>query len=241
MSQFVQTAPQTAWITGASSGIGLAIVQALLDKGWRVLGIDKNKAPVTHENYMHVEVDLSDVSAVTTFLQSQTQTSSTQPFAFVHAAGLMHTASLGSLDTAAGAHMWQVHVQAATLLANALLPRMQAAKAGRMVLIGSRVSGGMAGRSQYAASKAALVSLCRSWAAEVIADSITVNVISPAATDTPMLKSGVRSSSAPKLPPIGRLIDPAEVAELVAYLCSPHASAITGQDIAICGGSSLPK
>jgi 3-oxoacyl-[acyl-carrier protein] reductase len=178
---------------------------------------------------------------VTAFLKSHTKTSFAQPFAFVHAAGLMHTASLGSLDAAAGERMWQVHVHAATLLADALLPRMRAAKAGRVVLIGSRVSGGMAGRSQYAASKAALVSLCRSWAAEVIADGITVNVISPAATDTPMLKSGVRSSSAPKLPPIGRLIDPAEVAELVAYLCSPHASAITGQDIAICGGSSLPK
>ncbi len=233
MSQTVQT----AWVTGASSGIGLAIVQTLLHKGWWVYGIDRDQTTTHHADYTHVVVDLSDVSAIAQFLMSHPDT----PYALIHAAGLMHTASLGSLDAAAGTRMWQVHVQAATLLADSLLPKMQQRGSGRMVLIGSRVSGGMAGRSQYAASKAALVSLTKSWAAEVVTNGVTINVVSPAATDTPMLQSGQRTSSTPKLPPIGRLIDPAEVAELVAYLCSPHAAAITGQDIAVCGGSSLPK
>jgi NAD(P)-dependent dehydrogenase (short-subunit alcohol dehydrogenase family) len=68
-----------------------------------------------------------------------------------------------------------------------------------------------------------------------------VNVVSPAATETSMLQDPARAGSAPRMPPIGRLIKPAEIAALVAYLLSPAAAAITGQDIAICGGSSLNR
>ena len=99
----------------------------------------------------------------------------------------------------------------------------------------------MPGRGQYAATKAALVGLARSFAREVAANGVTVNVVSPAATATSMQDDPARAGSAPRMPPIGRLIEPAEVAEVVAFLLSPAAAAITGQDIAICGGASLPS
>ena len=110
---------------------------------------------------------------------------------------------------------------------------------GRVILIGSRVASGAAGRSQYAASKAALLGLARSWAAELAPRGITVNVVAPGATDTPMLNDPARGSVPPRLPPIGRFVQPAEVAALVAFLLGEEAAAITGQQIVICGGASL--
>jgi 3-oxoacyl-[acyl-carrier protein] reductase len=110
---------------------------------------------------------------------------------------------------------------------------------GRIVLIGSRAASGVAGRSQYGATKAALVAMARAWAAELAPRQITVNVVAPAATLTPMLADPSRAAEAPKLPPIGRFIASEEVAAAVSFLLSPQAGAITGQQLVICGGSSL--
>ncbi len=137
--------------------------------------------------------------------------------------------------------MWRIHVSAATQISNALAPTMTQNQFGRIIFIGSRVAQGMAGRGQYAACKAALIALAKSWAAELAPQGVTVNVISPAATETEMLHDPARSSAAPKLPPIGRLIQPSEIAALASYLLSDHADAITGQNLQICGGASLNR
>ena len=107
------------------------------------------------------------------------------------------------------------------------------------MLIGSLSSRGVAGRSQYAASKAALVALARSWAVELLQRGVTVNVVAPATTATAMLADPARAGVAPVVPPIGRLIRPDEVAALTAFLLSEEAAAITGQEIFICGGATL--
>ena len=231
---------QHALVTGSSSGIGLAIAQHLLSQGWRVSGWDLSPPVLTDDNFTPVGVDLMDEAAIGQALATQLQT---QPpvTAFAHSAGWMRTAPLATLDLKSGEAMWRLHVQSATQLAQTLVPAMAGRGLGRVVLIGSRVAQGMAGRSQYAAVKAALIAMARSWAGEVAANGVTINVVSPAATQTAMLSDPARAGSAPQLPPIGRYIDPAEVAALVAFLLSSQGGAITGQDLQICGGASLPR
>lgn len=220
-----------ALVTGSSSGIGLAIAQHLLAGPWRVLGVSRTPAPIDDPHYEHLACDLAQT-------ESLAQAVALHPVqAVVHAAGFMRVGKVGELDPAAHEAMWRVHVLAAESLVNALVPGM--ANNGRIVLIGSRASSGLPNRSQYGATKAALAAMARAWASELAPRGITCNVVSPAATFTPMLSDPSRSGELPKLPPIGRYISAEEVAATVGFLLSSQAGAITGQQLTICGGSSL--
>lgn len=225
-----------ALVTGTSSGIGRAIAVRLIADGWLVAGLDLAPATLVDRGFDAIRVDLSDAGSRASLWPAIAEKG---PFSvFVHAAGIMRGGPLGALDPDAGALMWRLHVEAATDLADRLTPILL--DHGRLVMIGSRAARGIPLKSQYGATKAALVALARGWARELAARAITVNVVSPAAVDTPMLTDPARADIAPAaLPPMGRLVAADEVAALVTFLVSPEASMITGQDIAICGGASL--
>ncbi len=223
---------ESVLVTGASSGIGQAIVVRLLEQGLRVTGLSRRAPGLQHPNFTWIECDLDDFGALDRALERTGKID-----ALVHAAGFMRTAPLGQLNDADGQAMWHLHVAAASHMVNALYPRLESGA--RLVMIGSRTMQGAAGRSQYAATKAALQGMVRSWAIELAPRGITVNLIAPGATETPMLLDPARSATPPNKPPLGRFVQPHEIAGLTAFLLGPDAGAITGQSLVVCGGASL--
>ncbi len=222
----------TALVTGASSGIGLAITQRLLASGWRVAGVSRRPPSLEDAAFTHLPLDLADTVAREALPKHFADLQ-----AIVHAAGLLRPAALGEPDPAGAAEMWRLHVEATGWLVDRLADSLS--DGGRIVLIGSRLGAGSPRRAHYAATKAAMVGLARSWAAELLPRKITVNVVAPGATRTPMLIDPSRGGEAPRTPPMGRFIEPSEVAAAVAFLLSPQAAMITGQQLVICGGASL--
>ena len=224
-------AERHAVVTGCSSGIGEAIATRLLLEGWNVTGLSRREADLG-PGFDWLHADLSNPRSLAAVVADVGPA-----HALVHAAGLQRTAVLGELDADALAGMFAVHVAAAEALANAVVPRMP--DGGRVLLIGSRTSTGFPGKSQYAATKAALLGMGRSWAQELAPRAITVNVLSPGPTDTPMLADPGRSATPPVMPPLGALVDPEDVAALAGFLLGPHGKSITGQNYVVCGGASL--
>lgn len=229
-----------AVVTGCSSGIGHAITATLLAAGWRVTGLSRRQpdfdSATAHEetagSFEWLAADLSAPDVLPGRLEGIDRVD-----AVVHGAGFMTTALLGELDPSALRGMFAVHVEAASALVDALSDRI--ADGGRVVLIGSRTMSGVAGKSHYAATKSAMVGMSRSWAIELAPRAITCNIVAPGPTDTPMLSDPGRAGVPPKVPALGKLVDPDDVAELVAFLLGRHGSSITGQTLTICGGASL--
>lgn len=228
--------PRHALVSGCSSGIGRSVTVRLLRDGWQVTGISR-QAPVPADEiqvagFRHVSADLSNPAEV-----EQACSDAGQVDALVHAAGVLRIGTLEQMSLDDGELMWRLHVDAAARLVQALAPGMK--DGSRIVLLGSRVASGSPGKALYAASKSALTGLARSFAAELAGRRITVNVIAPAATDTPMLRDPARIGVPPVSSPMGRFIQPEEIAALAAFLLSDMACSITGQQIVVCGGASL--
>jgi len=227
-----------ALITGSASGIGLAVTCRLLAKGWGVTGVDRLPRPEgLGGGYTHCRVDLLDTAALAAAC-GDLERASYKPTALVHCAGIMRSDDDSATRADGGVALWRLHVLAAHTLIESLSSRMPA-NAGRIVLVSSRAARGRAGRALYAGSKAALDGLARSWASALLRAGITVNVVAPASTNTPMLNDPARAGVAVLPLPIGRLIEPEDVADVVDTLLGRAGGVITGQTILIDGGVSL--
>jgi len=121
----------------------------------------------------------------------------------------------------------------------AVVPRMRARKAGKIVNISSIVGAmGNYGQVNYAASKAGLIGLTKSLAKEVARDQVTVNAICPGFMDTPMVRAvpeAVQEKLIAQIP-LGRFGEPSAVGEAVAYLAGPGGDWVTGQVLHVNGG-----
>jgi SDR family mycofactocin-dependent oxidoreductase len=167
--------------------------------------------------------------------------------AAVAGAGVLVGGSTGWLttDTAWSVNL-DVNLTGAWRLARAAVPALLARprpRRGRVVMVASAAAlGGLPRLSAYSAAKHGVLGLTRSLAAELAAEGITVNAVCPGSTDTPMLSASAALyglSGAQRFAhqqPLGRLLEPAEVAAAIAWLCSEAASGITGAALPVDGG-----
>lgn len=229
--------PPLCVVTGASSGIGLAVARRLLDEGWRVTGIDRQPAALAlRPGYRHLTCDLAASQDLTDLCDGALADVSAT--ALVHCAGLVRSGGATDTRNEDAELLWRLHELAPMALVRALAPRMPAQR-GRIVLVSSRAVLGRAHRVAYAATKAAQIGMARSLAAELIASGITVNVVAPGAVDTPMLRDPSRGAPPNLSLPMGRLISADEAANAVTFFLGEQAGAITGQTLYVCGGASL--
>ncbi len=232
-----ERATRTAVVTGASSGIGLAIADDLVGAGWHVLGLCRSRGALP-DAATWVPCDLADLISADEAVRVVRRAAAGGVDAIVHAAGLQYSAGVGELRPERGERMWAVHVRGAELVVGGLVGVL--VDGGRVVLVGSRTMTGVPGKSQYSATKAALAAMARAWASELAPRRVTVNVVAPGPTRTAMLEDPKRASVPPVVPPLGRLVEPSEVAALTRFLLERTGAMVTGQTILMCGGASLP-
>jgi NAD(P)-dependent dehydrogenase (short-subunit alcohol dehydrogenase family) len=237
--------PPLTVVTGAASGIGLATVNALRrDAAASVIGVDIAARPEALRDDAGVAWVSGDVSDQDTWAQVL-DTAGDAPDALVTCAGVIAVAPF--LDTAD--HDWrrlfEVNVMGVVRGMRALLPAMIRRGEGAVAAVCSVdsliVEQSM---SAYATSKAALLHAIRSAAVEHAADGIRINAVCPGIVDTPLLQEHFDSLEDPasarraceKRSPIGRLLRPEEVAEVLCFLVSKRASAMAGAAVTVDGG-----
>jgi len=232
-----------AIVTGGAAGIGGEICRQMLAAGHEVFCLDRDAPEFTDPRLHAIRVDLLDEAS--TRAAAADIVATRQVTHIVHNAGAIRPAVLADVQTADLHALTQLHLAAPLLLAQAALPTMRAQKFGRIVLISSRAALGLETRSAYAATKAGMIGLARTWALELAPDGITVNVIAPGPiAGTRMFHDVVPTDSprAEKLAaaiPVRRLGQPADIARAVLFFADANSDFITGQTLFVCGGSSL--
>lgn len=225
---------RVAVVTGAGRGIGLAIARALAANGARVAALDLT--PPEEPGILGIEADVSDEAAVSAAFDEVERTLG-KVTVLVLNAGILPLVPLEETSTELWERTLAINLTGGFLAARRALPGMRALGYGRVIGLGAAVgkSGG-ARSAAYAASKAGLMTLMKSIAAEYARDGITANVVAPALIDTQLTGAGREVAGRV---PVGRLGTPEEVAALVAFLASSEAGYITGEVVDINGGTLI--
>jgi len=231
-----------AVVTGGSAGIGLAVIQRLLEAKHEVVSLDIQPSPVKHEKLHSRRVDLSDVDATRRAAEEIAKEHAVTTV--IHNAGVIRPALLPDVKLEDLDALVKLHVSAAILLTQAALPAMRAAGWGRVVLVSSRAVLGLATRTSYSASKAAMLGMARTWALELAPQGITVNVVAPGPIETANFHGIVPEGSAQvariaQAIPVKRLGQPDDVARAVLFFAHRDAGFVTGQVLYVCGGTSV--
>lgn len=231
---------QTALVTGGTAGIGLACARLLAAAGATVIVTgrdgDRGAAAAAAIGARFVRADLSDMESVRALAQQAPKVDILVNNAAAFPAALTVEQELDPFE-----RTFATNVRGLYFLTAALVPGMLTRGHGSIVNITTMVAGkGVPGASAYSASKAAVESLTRTWAAEFGSGGVRVNSVAPGPTRTEGVQAewGDTNEELGRSLPLGRTADPLEIAQAVLFLASPLASFITGSTLHADGGGS---
>ena len=241
---------RTALVTGAASGIGRAVAVRLAEAGARTVVLDRDEAGAKQLaadiGGDHVVADLSDPSVVDTLGLDAMGID-----IVVNNAGLQHVAPVEDFDPERFAVIQRVLLEAPFRFARAVLPGMYERGWGRIVNVSS-VHGHRASpfKAAYVSAKHGLEGLSKVIALEAAGRGVTSNTVCPGYVRTPLVEGQIADQARTHgvdesevlddvllaRTPVKRLVEPEEVADLVAFLCGPGTDSITGSSFSMDGG-----
>jgi NAD(P)-dependent dehydrogenase (short-subunit alcohol dehydrogenase family) len=225
-------AGKVAVITGAKGGLGSFVTGAFLEAGASVAGVSRSIAAsdFDHPRFAAVPTELSSGEAAEAALDKAVSRFG-RIDAVVHLMGGWAGGSrLEDTDDAAFEHMLDVNLRSAFFILRAAAQYMRAQGSGRLLAIASKAAlEPQLQAGAYSVSKAALVALVRSFAAELRDSGVTANVLLPSTMDTPQNRAAMPGADP------SRWVPPGEVASMLVFLASDAASAISGAAIPIFG------
>jgi meso-butanediol dehydrogenase / (S,S)-butanediol dehydrogenase / diacetyl reductase len=219
-------------VTGAASGLGLAIAQAAQAEGAAITAIDRVTAPFENSRIC----DITDEDQVKRALSGLPRL-----HAVVNSAGINRRAKVDETDMGDYDAVMAVNVRGAFLICKYALPHLRSYGGSILHLSSGVATTGLRNRAAYTASKGAILSLTRNMALDYAADKVRVNCLCPGFVDTPLLSTITpeRRARLTALHPLGRMGAPEDIAHMALFLISDQASWITGQAIAVDGGFSV--
>ena len=243
--------PRVAIVTGGVTGIGLAIARALAGQGHRVaVGARRVQEATQDGDLLVLPLDVCSEGSVATFCDD-VRAALGPVGILVNAAGIEHVAPTPELSLADWSRVIDTNLTGPFLMTRAVLPEMIGAGWGRIVNIASTAAHtAMPDHAPYCASKAGLLGLTRVTALEGAPHGVTCTSVSPTWVETDMLRASAARMAAEKgiaqaeeianlaqANPQNRLVQPEEIAALVAFLCSEAAPALTMEDISVNAGA----
>ncbi|WP_433862455.1 GolD/DthD family dehydrogenase [Streptomyces sp. L7] len=232
-------------VTGAASGIGLAVAGWFAERDATVAGVDRDArvadalAGLPGSGHVPVVADLTEPGAAETAV-ARIQAESGIPHILVNSAGIARLSPALATTAADWDSTIAVNLTASFRMAQAVGARMVAAGFGRIVNLASQASVvGLDEHVAYCASKAGLLGMTRVLSLEWAPHGVTVNAVSPTVVETPLGREAWKGSKGDELRariPARRFAQPEEVAALIGYLASDEAGMVTGENILIDGG-----
>ena len=220
---------KTVVVTGAASGLGLAIAQGAAAEGARVIALDRVAGPFADSRIC----DIADEDQVARALSGLPRID-----AVVNSAGIARRAKVDEALMADFDAVMAVNVRGAFLVSKYAIPLMRPAGGAILHLSSGVATTGTRNRAAYTASKGAILSLTRNMALDYAADKIRVNCLCPGFVNTPLLAtiSPERRAKLAALHPLGRMGEPEDLVPMALLLISDQSLWITGQAIAVDGG-----